>query len=35
MGISTGLKYLPGSFAKNDEVIALSREVAARGGYYT
>ena len=34
-GISTGLKYLPGSFAKIDEVIALSREAAARGGYYT
>ena len=34
-GISTGLKYLPGSFAKTDEVIALSREAAKRGGYYT
>ena len=34
-GISTGLKYLPGSFSKTDEVIALSREAAARGGYYT
>jgi len=34
-GISTGLKYLPGSFSKIDEVIALSREAAARGGYYT
>jgi len=34
-GISTGLKYLPGSFAKTDEVIALSREAAARGGFYT
>jgi N-acyl-D-amino-acid deacylase len=34
-GISTGLKYLPGSFAKTDEVIALSREAAIRGGYYT
>ncbi|MGB0582241.1 MAG: N-acyl-D-amino-acid deacylase family protein, partial [Limisphaerales bacterium] len=34
-GISTGLKYLPGFFAKTDEVIALSRIVADRGGYYT
>ena len=34
-GISTGLKYLPGSFAKTDEVIALSSEAAKRGGYYT
>ncbi|MDP6903431.1 MAG: amidohydrolase family protein [Verrucomicrobiota bacterium] len=34
-GISTGLKYLPGSFAKTDEVIALSSETAKRGGYYT
>jgi N-acyl-D-amino-acid deacylase len=34
-GISTGLKYLPGSFAKTDEVIALSKEAASRGGYYT
>ena len=34
-GISTGLKYLPGSFAKTDEVIALSSEAAQRGGYYT
>jgi len=34
-GISTGLKYLPGSFSKTDEVVALSREAAARGGYYT
>ena len=34
-GISTGLKYLPGSFSKTDEVIALSKEVSARGGFYT
>ncbi len=34
-GISTGLKYLPGSFAKTDEIIELSREAAARGGFYT
>jgi len=34
-GISTGLKYLPGSFAKTDEVIELSKVAAERGGYYT
>ena len=34
-GISTGLKYLPGSFAKLDEVVALSKVAAAHGGIYT
>ncbi len=34
-GISTGLKYLPGNFAKTDEVIELSKEAAQRGGFYT
>lgn len=34
-GISTGLKYLPGSFSKTDEVIALSKEAAQKGGIYT
>lgn len=34
-GISTGLKYLPGTFAKIDEVIALSKEVSHLGGIYT
>lgn len=34
-GISTGLKYLPGAYSKIDEVIALSKEAASRGGYYT
>ena len=34
-GISTGLKYLPGNFSKVDEVIALSKEAAKRGGIYT
>ena len=34
-GISTGLKYLPGSFAKTDEVIAISKVAASRGGFYT
>ena len=34
-GISTGLFYLPGTFAKVDEVIALSRVAAESGGIYT
>jgi dihydroorotase/N-acyl-D-amino-acid deacylase len=34
-GISTGLKYVPGSFSKVDEVIALSKVAAASGGIYT
>lgn len=34
-GLSTGLFYLPGTFAKLDEVVALSRVAAAAGGIYT
>ena len=34
-GISTGLRYLPGTFATTDEVIALSRVAADSGGIYT
>ncbi|MCB0685198.1 MAG: D-aminoacylase [Saprospiraceae bacterium] len=34
-GISTGLKYLPGAFAKTDEVIALSKVASAYHGIYT
>ncbi len=34
-GISTGLRYLPGNFAKIDEVIELSRVAADSGGIYT
>ena len=34
-GISTGLRYLPGAFSETEEVIALSRVAAARGGIYT
>lgn len=34
-GISTGLKYLPGTFAKRDEVVALSQIAAHQGGIYT
>jgi len=34
-GISTGLRYLPGTFSKTDEVVALSRVAADSGGIYT
>ena len=34
-GISTGLKYLPGTFSKIDEVIELSEIAAKHGGIYT
>lgn len=34
LGLSTGLYYAPGSFAATDEVIALARVAAARGGIY-
>ncbi|HVS21426.1 MAG TPA: amidohydrolase family protein, partial [Pyrinomonadaceae bacterium] len=33
-GLSTGLYYSPGSFAKTEEVIELSKVVAAKGGIY-
>lgn len=33
-GISTGLRYLPGNFARTDEVVALSRVAADSGGFY-
>ena len=34
-GISTGLRYVPGVYSNTDEVIALSKVAAARGGIYT
>lgn len=34
LGLSTGLFYAPQSFAKRDEVVALARAAAARGGIY-
>ena len=34
LGLSTGLFYAPQSFAKRDEVIALAKAAAARGGVY-
>ncbi|MFD1035440.1 amidohydrolase family protein [Sphingomonas hankookensis] len=33
-GFSTGLFYAPQSFAKTDEVVAIAREAAIRGGMY-
>jgi N-acyl-D-aspartate/D-glutamate deacylase len=33
-GISTGLYYAPGSYAKTEEVIELSKVASARGGIY-
>jgi N-acyl-D-amino-acid deacylase len=34
-GISTGLKYLPGTFSQIEEVITLSRVATSGGGIYT
>lgn len=34
LGFSTGLFYAPQSFAKTDEVVALARQAALRGGVY-
>ncbi|MDX1407535.1 MAG: amidohydrolase family protein, partial [Saprospiraceae bacterium] len=34
-GISTGLKYLPGTFSSTEEVIAVSKVAAEMGGIYT
>lgn len=34
-GLSTGLKYLPGTFAKTEEIVALARVAAKAGGIYT
>ena len=34
VGLSTGLIYNPGSFAKTDEIIELAKAAAARGGIY-
>ena len=34
VGLSTGLIYLPGSFAKTDEIVALAKVAAAQGGVY-
>ena len=34
-GLSTGLRYLPGAFARIDEVVALATIAAEHGGIYT
>jgi N-acyl-D-aspartate/D-glutamate deacylase len=34
VGISTGLKYIPGAYAKIDEVIELAKVVQQYGGFY-
>ncbi len=34
VGLSTGLIYIPGTFAKTDEIVALARVVARHGGLY-
>jgi len=34
VGLSTGLVYTPGMFAKTDEIIALAKEIAPFGGIY-
>jgi N-acyl-D-amino-acid deacylase len=34
VGLSTGLIYVPGSFAKTDEIIALARVASEHGGIY-
>jgi N-acyl-D-amino-acid deacylase len=34
VGLSTGLIYLPGTFARTDEIVALAKVAAAHGGIY-
>ena len=35
VGMSTGLIYVPGTYAKTDEVVELAKEVARYGGVYS
>jgi N-acyl-D-amino-acid deacylase len=35
VGFSTGLEYIPGTFANTAEVVALAKSAAAHGGVYT
>lgn len=35
VGFSTGLEYVPGIYAKTDEIVALAKESAKYGGIYT
>ena len=34
VGFSTGLQYVPGTYAKTDEIIELARVAANEGGLY-
>ena len=34
VGLSTGLIYVPGTFAKTDEIVNLASQAAAKGGVY-
>ncbi|MGW8266699.1 MAG: N-acyl-D-amino-acid deacylase family protein [Longimicrobiales bacterium] len=34
MGLSTGLEYVPGRFTPTEEIVAMARVVARRGGLY-
>ena len=34
LGLSTGLQYVPGTYAATDEIVSLARIAAARGGLY-
>ena len=33
-GLATGLIYAPGSYARTEEIVAVARRAAARGGFY-
>lgn len=35
VGFSTGLEYVPGIYAKTDEIVELAKESGSRGGIYT
>ena len=35
VGFSTGLEYVPGTYANTAEVVALAKAAAAHGGVYT
>jgi N-acyl-D-amino-acid deacylase len=34
IGMTTGLAYIPGSYAKSEEIVRLARVVARHGGFY-
>lgn len=35
IGLSTGLRYVPGTYSKTEEVVELARVAAQRGGFYS